>query len=137
MTPNASAARSPSANNRRAAAPLAAKCLTIIGIPVVGLYLAGYLLLWSLSLPPWQATPLTLLRYAHYYGDRDEIRRRLVVCSLVAASAVAVACIAVLRPPARPLHGDPTVRKKSFDRVSARFVSLRKRPFSRQQEVGR
>ncbi len=114
MTPSANDARSRSANSGRAAAPLIAKCfLAIVGIPMVGLYLAGYLFLWSLSLPPWQATPLTLLRYAHYYGDRDEVRRRLVVCSGVAASAIAAACFVALRPRARPLHG------------AARFASRR------------
>jgi type IV secretion system protein VirD4 len=113
MPPSASAARSLSANRGPLAAPFAARCLAILGLPVVGLYLAGYLFLWSLSLPPWHATPLTIVRYAHYYGDRDEVRRRLVVCSAVAGSAVAVACIAVLRPRARPLHG------------AARFASRR------------
>src|SRR5690348_2463076 len=105
MTPNASGARSPSASSQRLAAPSAARWLAILGLPVVGLYLAGYLFLWSLSLPPWNATPLTLLRYAHYYGDREEVRRRLVVCSAVAAAAVVAACIAVLRPRPLPLHG--------------------------------
>ncbi len=113
MPPSASGARSPSANSRRMAAPFAAKCLVTIGLPVLGLYLAGYLLLWSLSLPPWTATPLTLLRYAYYYGDREEVRGRLIACTVFAAAAVTTACIVVLRPRARPLHG------------AARFASRR------------
>ena len=65
-----------------------AKLLTVFAAPVVALYLASYLFLWSLSLPPWRATPLTVLRYAHYYGDLDDIRRRIVVCTAIAAAAV-------------------------------------------------
>ena len=35
-----------------------------------GLYVAGYLFLWSIGRPPLQATPLTPLQYGLRYGDR-------------------------------------------------------------------
>ena len=33
--------------------------------------------LWSLHADPHGATPLTIPRYAYYYGDRADIRRRI------------------------------------------------------------
>ena len=41
--------------------------LATLGV-VVSQWLAGYFLLWSLHLPPRVATPLTVARYAFYYG---------------------------------------------------------------------
>ncbi len=76
--------------------------MAALGQPVLGLYLAGYLLLWSLSLPPWRPHPLTVLRYAHYYWDRDEVRRRVITCSVFAGAAMAAACITCLAPPRAP-----------------------------------
>ena len=65
----------------------------LVGLLLVP-YLAGYLFLWSIHLPPLTATPLTatpltILRYAHYYGDRRAIRRRLLIsCGVSAGCAL-------------------------------------------------
>jgi len=48
----------------------------LVAALLVAAYLAGYVLLWSLHLNPRQASPLTVVRYGYYYGDRQEIRRR-------------------------------------------------------------
>ena len=104
MTPPASVARSSSVKSGRKTLLLAGAA-TVLFAPAIVLYLAGYFLLWSLRLEPLKATPLTVFRYAHYYGDRQEVRRRLIICTSVAGCAVAAACVAAFRPRARPLHG--------------------------------
>ena len=59
MTPLASAARSPLKSSRSGSRVAGACLVTFAGI-LVAQYLAGYLLLWSFSLPPLSATPLTM-----------------------------------------------------------------------------
>jgi type IV secretion system protein VirD4 len=73
---------------------------------ILAQYLAGFFFLWSLRTEIRSATPLTVLRYAYYYGDRIDVRRRLLVCSAVGLTLVA-ACALVAFLPRRPsLHGD-------------------------------
>ena len=69
-------------------------------------YLAGFFFLWSLHLDARQASPLTVARYAYWYGDNAEVRRRLEVCSALALFLVLLSGIAVLWPRRRSLHGD-------------------------------
>jgi type IV secretion system protein VirD4 len=72
---------------------------------VIG-YLAGFFFLWSMHGNPRHATPLTALQYGYYYGERQDVRRRLVGSSALALAAVLLGCGALLLPRRRPLHGD-------------------------------
>ena len=86
MTLHASTAlwQPPAKSARRA---LALKIVVgLVAALLVAAYLAGYVLLWSLRLNPRQASPLTVVRYGYYYGDRQEIRR-IVLASSAAGGA--------------------------------------------------
>jgi type IV secretion system protein VirD4 len=77
----------------------------LAGITLIA-YLAGFAFLWSLKADPKSATPLTVARYAYYYGEQPEIRRRLA-WSLAGSLAVVLASTGVvLLPRRRSLHGD-------------------------------
>ena len=86
------------------------KTIKVAVVALVGLlatfYVAGYFFLWSLKLSPYQASPLTVPRYAHYYWHRPAVRHRLV-CSLGAAGLLigGMGLIALL-PRRRRLHGE-------------------------------
>lgn len=69
-------------------------------------YLAGYLFLWWVRADPHEASPLTIARYAYYYGYREDVRVRLVVSSAVALALVGGAVLLAILPKARSLHGD-------------------------------
>lgn len=69
-------------------------------------YLGGYLFLWSMHANPRGATPLTLARYAYYYGDRIYIRQRLIRSTGAGAAVVLSCSLALLWPRRRALHGD-------------------------------
>lgn len=68
--------------------------------------LAGYLFLWWIGSPPHAATPLTIVRYAYYYGDRSDIRRSVLICSALGIVGMGGAALAALWPKPRALHGD-------------------------------
>lgn len=91
----------------RAGVALALKLL--LGAAVLALasqYLAGYLFLWWIREPPGAATPLTVARYAYYYGDRDEVGRRLLIASAAGLALVGAGALLALWPKRRALHGD-------------------------------
>jgi type IV secretion system protein VirD4 len=69
-------------------------------------YLAGFVFLWSIHNDPRHATPLTVAQYGYYYGNRQEVRRRLVSSSAFAVAAVVLSFGAFLLPRQRSLHGD-------------------------------
>src|SRR5258708_17887166 len=69
-------------------------------------YLAGFLFLWSAHLNSREATPLTIARYAYYYGARAEVHSRLIVTSAVGVAVVMVCALTLLLPRRRSLHGD-------------------------------
>jgi type IV secretion system protein VirD4 len=68
--------------------------------------LAGYLFLWWIGSSPHAATPLTVVRYAYYFGDRPEIRRAVLICSALGIGGMGVAALVALLPKPRALHGD-------------------------------
>jgi type IV secretion system protein VirD4 len=68
--------------------------------------LAGYLFLWWIGGLPHAATPLTIVRYAYYFGDRPEIRRAVLICSALGIGGMGVAAVVALLPKSRALHGD-------------------------------
>src|SRR5215469_16866163 len=73
---------------------------------LLAMYLAGCFFLWSIHGDPRRATPLTVSRYAYYYGREPHVRRRLLgscaLASVFALVGIGAACL-----PRRPgLHGD-------------------------------
>jgi type IV secretion system protein VirD4 len=69
-------------------------------------YLAGFFFLWSMHIDPQGATPLTIPRYAYYYGQRADVRHRLWGSSLLTLGVVLVSASAWAWPRRRALHGD-------------------------------
>lgn len=112
MTRTASAVHSPrrASGAARRAGQIAFGAL---GSLVIVQYLSGYFLLWSLHLPPQEATPLTALRYYHFYGDLPDIRKRLLWCSIVSVGLVAACLAAAAWPKPRPLHGAARFARRS------------------------
>jgi type IV secretion system protein VirD4 len=106
MTLHASTAlwQPPAKSARRA---LALKIVVgLVAALLVAAYLAGYVLLWSLRLNPRQASPLTVVRYGYYYGDRQEIRRRVLASSAAGGAIVLATALVLVLPRRRSLHGD-------------------------------
>jgi type IV secretion system protein VirD4 len=79
-------------------------------VGIVGLlmsqYLAGFLFLWSVRLDPKDASPITVARYAYYFHDRTDVRRKLLMASAGGIAAILLGGVAVLLPRRRALHGD-------------------------------
>jgi type IV secretion system protein VirD4 len=73
---------------------------------VASQYVAGFFLLWSLDQKPAEASPLTVARYAYYYGDRPAIRKRAALASAIGLGAVLTGTLAFVLPRRRALHGD-------------------------------
>lgn len=114
MTPSASAAawRPPGSRAGRARRAVRWAAMSLIALGVAQ-YVAGFALLWSLHRNPRQATPLTVARYAYYYGERVDVRRRLALSSS-AGLAVVLASLGVLAlPRKRSLHGDARFARRS------------------------
>ncbi len=88
----------------------AMRAATILAVGVGGLvlsqYLAGYLFLWLMGASPTLATPLTIARYAYYFGDRADVVVRLKVASAVGGLLVLAAALPAVLPRTRALHGD-------------------------------
>jgi type IV secretion system protein VirD4 len=79
-------------------------------VAIVGLlasqYLAGFLFLCSVRLDPKEASPITVARYAYYFRDRTDVRKKLLMASGGGIAAVLLGGLAVLIPRRRALHGD-------------------------------
>lgn len=69
-------------------------------------YLAGYFFLWWVSANPREASPLTIARYAYYYGHRTDVRHRLTVSSALGLGLVSITVVVALLPKPRALHGN-------------------------------
>jgi type IV secretion system protein VirD4 len=76
-------------------------------------YLAGFFFLWSVHVDPQHATPLTIPRYAYYYGQRPDIRHRLWGSSVLALGIVLVSGTAWAWPRRRALHGDASFASRA------------------------
>ncbi len=106
MTPNASATawQLPAEPARRGRAiKLFAAGLALLALSQ---YLAGYFFLLWVHENPHAATPLTVVRYAYYYGSRAEVRTRLLLSSAAAVGLLLAGGLAVFVPRRRALHGD-------------------------------
>ena len=79
--------------------------LAALAALLVTAYLAGLLFIWSIRGDPRHASPLTVARYGYYYGERQDVRRRLLGSSAFALAAVLLSSGALLLPRRRPLHG--------------------------------
>jgi type IV secretion system protein VirD4 len=105
LIPHASAAHLPP---RRP--PWIGVCLRALGFSVLALvlsqYLAGFVFLWLSHLNPRAAGPLTVARYAHYYGDRADIVKRAWVASAAGLLLVALSALPLILPRRRSLHGE-------------------------------
>lgn len=73
---------------------------------ILSQYLAGYVFLWSIGAVPFSATPLTIARYAYYFGDRPGVGARLKITSAVGVALMVLAVLPVVLPRKRSLHGD-------------------------------
>jgi type IV secretion system protein VirD4 len=104
---NASAAGSPRTKRARARSSPAVKIAAVsVTAVLLAQYLAGFFFLWTLRLDPRRASPITVARYAYWYGESQAVRRRLEACSLVGFSLVLLSALAVLWPRRKSLHGD-------------------------------
>jgi type IV secretion system protein VirD4 len=70
------------------------------------LYLSGVVFLALIRADPREASLVTLARYGHYYGGRDDVRRRLALSAAVGLGMVLAPGLLLLLPKRRPLHGD-------------------------------
>src|SRR3984885_14107723 len=106
MSPSASAA----AWHPPAKPPARRRLLKAIAIGLAALaiaqYLAGWFFLWSVRGNPREATPLTLARYGYYYGERTQVRSRLIVSSAAGLGLVLASALVIFLPRRRSLHGD-------------------------------
>ena len=73
---------------------------------LIAQYLAGFFFLRSVGLPVARATPLTISRFAYWYGERGPIRHKLALASVAGAMAVLVVFAPLVLPRRRRLHGD-------------------------------
>ena len=77
-----------------------------LAVTVMAQYLAGYVFLLWVHAEPKAASPLTIARYAYYFGTRPDIHRKLWMSSLVGLGLVLIPALLALRPRRPSLHGD-------------------------------
>src|SRR5579872_6962094 len=80
MIPHANAARSAPPVNLWALRAIKG-LIGALALSVAAQYLAGYLFLYWIHADPKAATPMTIARYAYYYGSRPDIHGKLWVSS--------------------------------------------------------
>lgn len=105
MSPSDGVALSPPRPRRLFPRSLQVVTALLLAIAAI-FYLSGYFLLWSLGQAPREASLLTAVRYAHYFGDRVGIRQRLLICSASSAAMVVASVAVCCWPPTRKLHGN-------------------------------
>src|SRR5687767_1077067 len=93
---------------------LAVKALVLaLTVLLASQYLAGYFFLWWSHLEPRDATPLTIARYAYYFGERTDVQRQLLWCSGASLTLVAITVVAAWPRSRRSLHGDARFASRS------------------------
>ncbi len=112
MSPTVNAPWRPAARDHWGRRCLLGGVFAVFGL-VISQWLAGFMLLWSLRLPPKLATPLTVSQYAVYYGRLPVLRHRLWVCSGLGLGCVALSSLIFLLPRGRSLHGDAQFAPRS------------------------
>ena len=94
----------------------AARLAKAAGVVILALaasqYLAGCLLLASLHLDLSTAGPLTVARYAYYFGRIPSLRERLWIVSGAGLAVVILCAAVVFLPRRRALHGDARFAKR-------------------------
>ena len=113
MTPHASVAAWPRPVRLLRLGSILKGCAAIVCALVLAQYLAGYLFLWWVHRDPLQATPLTIARYAYYYGDRADIRTRLQWSSAAGLLLIGATALAALIRKPRALHGEARFARRS------------------------
>ncbi len=74
-----------------------AKAVAIgVAVLILSQYVAGYMFLWSIGSRPLAATPLTIVRYAYYYGDRIDVGMRLKVASVASVTLILLVALPAL-----------------------------------------
>ena len=76
------------------------------GVLIASQYFASFVLLWWFHLDPRDASPLTIARFALYYGDNPVVRRVLWNTSLAGFAPVLLSALPLLLPRRPSLHGD-------------------------------
>src|SRR2546421_8368456 len=105
MSPSAGAAAWQK-SNRPVSARIGKLALAGAATLLLGQYLGGCFFLWSIHSDLRRATPLTITRYAYYYGERLELRRRLWTSSVIGFALVLATWGVSWLPRPRGLHGD-------------------------------
>jgi type IV secretion system protein VirD4 len=106
MTPSASAAASAPSLNARSGTRGPKFALAAAAGLILSQYLAGWIFLRLLHSDPRAASPVTITRYAYYYGTREDIRPRLWAASLAGLALVGLVPLVLILPRRRALHGD-------------------------------
>ena len=88
------------------AGPVVKTAAAVIAAVAAALYLSGFFFLWSIHLDPRAASPLTVLRFAYYYGDWPRVHGALVRACLGGTASVLLSAVVLLLPKRRPLHGE-------------------------------
>src|ERR1700733_12946527 len=87
------APRWPAPNSKASLSPVLKYARLVFAAFVLAQYLAGFLFLWWLQGDARSASPLTLARYAYYYGDRPEISHRIWLCFGAGIAAIGLAAL--------------------------------------------
>jgi type IV secretion system protein VirD4 len=123
MTPGASAAAwRPSPSTPWRAGLAKALALATLGV-LAAQYVAACLFLASFHLDPHRASPLTIARYAEYYGERRDVRRRLWMTSGAGVVLVLGLGLVIFLPKRRSLHGDGRYARPSEVARAGLFAS--------------
>ena len=80
---------------------------------VASQYFGSVLLLWWFHLNPRGASPLTIARFALYFGDNPAVRSVLWKTSFAGVVPVALSALPLLLPKRPSLHGDARFARTS------------------------